>query len=210
MNHQPESRTLFDWTIFALVHLIVVGGIAVAGFWIYGFGLGVWVAISATVAGLALTHLHKVEVPGETLMRVLIYLFASLNAGYLVHNGAKVIGVESYNAAQVQKYGAGMTGAAKAGSVKVARTLGASAKDASELAKVFDNEVAVIASIFAFLELFTALVVLSLASRRTLAQKVITQGAQEPVSKDVDFEPFEWGDEREEASNGHRRSKAHR
>jgi hypothetical protein len=106
--------------------------------------------------------------------------------------------VESYNAAQVQKYEAGMSGAAKAGSLKVARALGASAKDASILERAFNNEVAVIASVLAFLEFFTSLVVLSLASRRQASAR-----RPAPVGEFSEVEAAE-------EFNGHSSPKAHR
>ncbi len=170
MNN-AENRSQFEWLIFTLVHVVFFGGTAFAGFYTYGWALGVWVAAQATIAGLALTYLFAREVAGETLMKILVYAAEIANVVYIVHNGAIRIGVEAYNAAQIQKYEAGMAGAAQSGSRRVAEALGASAEKASQIASLFDDSTAVIASILAGVSLFVALVVLSIASRRRPSPK---------------------------------------
>jgi hypothetical protein len=164
------KRTSSEWAIFVLIHLIFIGGIAITGFIVYGMTLGVWVAASAIVAGLALTHMFANDIPGEKAMKIIVYVFSALNAAYIVHNGAQQIGVESYNAAQIKKYEVAMSEAAQARTGKIASAMGLSAKDATELEKVFDNEVATIASILAFCELLAALVVFTLGSSRKKKQ----------------------------------------
>lgn len=209
MANNSEPRSLFEWSIFTIVHVVLFGGTMVAGFYTYDLGLGVWVAAQAIIAGMALTYLFAREVAGETLMKVLVYAAEVANIGYLVHNGAKRIGVEAFNAAQIQKYESGMAAAASSASRRVAETLGASAKSASEVATLFDDGTAIIASVLAGVSLFVALVVLSLASRRHPSQS--RQGSAKPAPENnEDLEPFEWPDEREEAGNGFRHPKAHR
>jgi hypothetical protein len=99
-------------------------------------------------------------------MKVWLGLCVATNAGYLVHNGARSIGIESFNNAQVKKFEAGMAEAAQSQSRRVARELGLSIKAASELEKVFDDGVSLIAAILAFLELASAIVIFSISSRR--------------------------------------------
>ena len=164
-----DKRSIFDWMMFILIHLIFIGGIGWAGVHVYGGSLGAWVAASAIVEGLSLTYLFAKKVPGETLMKVLLYLFASLSVAYLIHNGAKQMGVNLYNDAQLKKYELGIAQAAQATSRKVAREVGLNAKDASQIEKVFNGEVAVIAAALGFLSLFSALVVFAIASKRVHA-----------------------------------------
>ena len=59
-----ENRTAFDWIMFLLIHVCLIGGIAYAGFSIYGERLGVWVAASAFIAGITSTYLYAKVVPG--------------------------------------------------------------------------------------------------------------------------------------------------
>src|SRR5262245_19000770 len=101
---QNEKRGIFDWLIFLLIHIVLIGGIGVAGFYVYGMRLGIWLAVSATVAGFASAYLFAKEIPGETFMKVVLGLLVAANAAYLVHNGARNIGIKDYNAAQIEKY----------------------------------------------------------------------------------------------------------
>lgn len=169
MTTTSETRSIFDWVVFAIIHIVLIGAIAYAGFQIYGAALGGWVAASAFIAGMVSMYLFAKIVPGETLMKVWLGLCVALNAGYLVHNGAKKIGVQLYNDAQVKKYEIGMAEAAKSSTRSVARALGASAKDAASLDKIFDNEVATVAAILAFLELASGIVIFAVGSRRVAA-----------------------------------------
>ncbi len=169
MNYQNDKRSAFDWIMFILIHIIFFAAIAWAGVKVYGESLGAWVAASAAIEALALTYLFHKVVPGETLMKVLLYFFASLNVAYLVHNGAQKIGIQLYNDGQVKKYEIGVREMAAATSRRIASTIGASAENASKLDKMFGDEVAIIASILAFLSLFAALCVFALASRRSSA-----------------------------------------
>lgn len=162
-----DNRSIFDWIMFLLIHIILIGGIAYAGFQIYGPRLGVWVAASAFIAGVTSSYLFAKIVPGETVMKVLLGLAVAANAAYLVHNGAQAIGVEAYNAAQIKKYELGMAAAAGATTRTIARALGASAKEASNLEKAFSDGVSTIAALLAFLELSLAIVIFSIASKRT-------------------------------------------
>lgn len=169
MNSTTEQRSLFDWIVFTIIHLILIGAISYAGVYVYGPQLGAWVAASATIAGLVSTYLFAKIVPGETLMKVWLGLCVAMNAGYLVHNGARSIGIETFNGAQMKKFEIGMAEAAKSQSRGVARQLGLSAKAASELEKVFDDGVSLIAAILAFLELASGIVIFSIASKRLAA-----------------------------------------
>lgn len=161
-----EKRSIFDWLVFIVIHVVLIGAIGYAGFAVYGARLGAWVAASAFIAGMVSFYLFAKIVPGETLMKVWLGLCVALNAGYIVHNGARAIGIEAFNAAQVKKFEAGIAAAAQAQSRAIARTLGASAKDAATLEKVFDDGVSLIAAILAFLELASAIVIFSIASKR--------------------------------------------
>jgi len=165
--NQSSSRSIFDWLIFLVIHLVLIGGISYAGVAIYGHTLGAWVATSAIVAGFVSMYLFAKDVPGETLMKIWLGLAVALNAGYLVHNGARAIGVRAYNDAQIRKFEAGMAQAARTRSRAVARQLGLSAKDASALESVFDDGVSLIAAMLAFFELASAIVIFSVASKRS-------------------------------------------
>lgn len=155
--------------MFIFIHLIFFSAITWAGVKVYGESLGAWVAASAAIEALALTYLFHKVVAGETLMKVLLYFFASLNVAYLVHNGARKIGIQLYNDGQIRKYEIGIKEAASATSRRIASAVGASAENAGKLDKMFGDEVAIVASVLAFLSLFAALVVFALASRRTQA-----------------------------------------
>ena len=184
MNNQnditSEYRTSFDWIMFLMIHLVLIGGIAYAGFRIYGARLGVWVAASAFIAGVTSSYLFAKIVPGETIMKILLGLSVAANAGYLVHNGAQAIGVEAYNAAQIRKYEIGMAAAAGATTRSIARALGASAKDATNLDVAFSDHVSTIAAILAFIELALAIIIFSIASKRTNAQRRLATGGGVP------------------------------
>lgn len=166
MNTQNEKRSIFDWLIFTLIHVVVIGAISVVGFYVYGFKLAIWVAASATVAGLASCYLFAKDIPGETFMKCWLYLFVAANAGYLAHNGAQKVGVEDYNAAQVKKFELGMAEAGKATSRRVARELRLGAENASKLERTLSDSVSVIVAILAFLELASALLIFAIGSRR--------------------------------------------
>lgn len=163
---QEEKRGIFDWLIFTLIHLALLGGIGVAGFYVYGWRLGIWVAVSAAIAGFASCYLFAKDVSGETLMKCWLGLCVAANAGYLVHNGARVIGIEAYNAGQVEKYERGMVEAGKSASRRIARELRIGAESASKLEKAFGDGVALIAAILAFVELASALTIFAISSRR--------------------------------------------
>lgn len=161
-----ERRSAFDWIMFLAIHLILIGGISYAGFQIYGERLGVWVAASALVAGFTSTYLYAKIVPGETIMKVLLGLAVAANAAYMVHNGAKAIGITAFNDAQIRKYEAGMAAAAGATSRALARTLGASVKDATAIEKTFSDGVSTVAALLAFLEMSLAIIFFAVASKR--------------------------------------------
>jgi hypothetical protein len=161
-----ERRSIFDWLIWSLIHLVVIGAITYAGIQVYGMRLGLWVAASATVAGFASCYLFAKDVPGETLMKVWLYLCVAANAGYLVHNGARQIGIDSYNTAQVEKFERGMAEAGKATSRRIARELRLGAENASKIELAFADGVSVIVAVLAFLELASALVIFAISSRR--------------------------------------------
>lgn len=169
MSSTTEQRSIFDWVVFSIIHIVLIGAITYAGFSIYGAALGGWVAASAFIAGMVSMYLFAKIVPGETLMKVWLGLCVAMNAGYLVHNGAKAIGVKLYNDAQVKKYEVGMAQAARSSTKSIAKALGASAKDAASLDKIFDNEVATVAAILAFLELASGIVIFAVGSRRVAA-----------------------------------------
>ena len=164
-----EKRSAFDWIMFLAIHLILIGGISYAGFQIYGERLGVWVAASALVAGFTSTYLYAKIVPGETIMKVLLGLAVAANAAYMVHNGAKAIGISAFNDAQVRKYEAGMAAAAGATSRAIARSLGASVKDATAIEKTFSDGVSTVAALLAFLEMSLAIIFFAVASKRVSA-----------------------------------------
>ena len=159
-----DKRSIFDWLIWTLIHVVIIGAIGYAGVQVYGARLGLWVAASATVAGFASCYLFAKNVPGETLMKCFLYLCVALNAAYLVHNGARNIGIEGYNAAQVEKYERGMAEAGKTTSRRIARELRLGAKEASQLEVAFSDGVSVIVAVLAFLELASALIIFAISS----------------------------------------------
>ena len=161
-----DNRSIFDWIMFLLIHFILIGGIGYAGFAVYGSRLGSWVAASAAIAGMTSAYLFAKVVPGETTMKVWLGICVAANAGYLVHNGAQAMGIEAYNNAQVRKFEVGMASAAQSTTRSIARQLGASAKDASQIEKMFDNSVSTIAALLAFFELASAIVIFSVAFKR--------------------------------------------
>ena len=166
-----ENRSAFDWIMFLFIHLILVGGISYAGFSIYGNRLGVWVAASATVAGVTSAYLYAKIVPGETLMKVLLGLSVAANAAYMVHNGAKSIGITNYNDQQIRKYEAGMAKAAGATTRRIALSLGTSVREATELQKTFGDGVSTVAAVLAFIEMALAIIFFAMASQRTNATR---------------------------------------
>lgn len=166
MAGKTDNRSIFDWVVWTVIHLVLVGGIACAGFSVYGSQLGAWVGASALIAAMTSMYLFHVDIKGETLMKVLLGLSVAANAGYLVHNGAQAMGVEVYNAAQVRKFEAGIAAAAKARYRTVAQQVGMASKEASVIEKIFDNEVALIAGMLAFLELALGITFFSIASKR--------------------------------------------
>lgn len=166
MNSQTEHRPILDWVIFSIIFIVLTGAIGYAGFVVYGGRLGLWVGASAFIAALVHLYLFAKVVPGETLMKVWLGLCIALNAGYLVHNGAKAVGIEAFNNAQVKKFEIGMGKAAQAQSRSIASAIGMNARQASEIAKLFDDGVALIAALLAFLELSSALVLFAIASKR--------------------------------------------
>ena len=174
-----ENRSAFDWIMFLLIHLILIGGIGYAGFSIYGNRLGVWVAASAAVAGLTSTYLYAKIVPGETIMKVLLGLSVAANAAYMVHNGAKSVGITAFNDAQIRKYEAGMAAAAGATTRTIARSLGASVKDATALEKTFSDGVSTVAALLAFVEMSLAIIFFAVGSKRVGES---TRGNQPPQS----------------------------
>lgn len=176
-----DRRTIFDWLIFTLIHCVVIGAIGYAGIQVYGPRLGLWVAASATVAGFASCYLFAKDIPGETLMKVWLYLCVAANAGYLVHNGARNIGIEGYNAAQVEKYEKGMAEAGKATSRRIARELRLGAENASRIELAFSDGISVIVAILAFLELASALVIFAIGSRRIVEPAPTVARQRQPV-----------------------------
>lgn len=189
MSDNNDDRSVFDWTIFAIIHLVVIGAITVVGFYLYGTHLGIWAASSATVAGLASCYMFARDIPGETLMKVILGIAVALNAGYMAHNGAKKIGVEDYNNKQVEKFEKGMAIAGQSTSRRIARELRLGAESASKLETVFSDGMAATAATLAFAELGIALVVFAIASRRLKAKRIpVAQGSASwiPESLDVD------------------------
>jgi hypothetical protein len=186
---QDDKRSIFDWVIFTFIHLVVLGAISAVGFYVYTWNLGVWVAASATVAGLASCYMFAKDIPGETFMKVILGLAVAANAGYLAHNGAKKIGVKEYNAAQVERYERGIEAAGKAGSRKMAKTLALSVENASKLETIFSDGMATTAAILAFIELACALVIFAISSRRLKTQPA---EVRQPSRRQVDeFEEME-------------------
>lgn len=176
MAGKTDNRSIFDWVVWTVIHLVLVGGIAYAGFSVYGSRLGAWVGASALIAAMASMYLFHVNVSGETLMKCWLGLCVAANAGYLIHNGAQAMGVEAYNAAQVKKFEAGMAAAATAKYRSIARTLGSTSAEATALERAFSDGVALIAGILAFLELSSAIVIFSIASKRFRSGEGIGEG----------------------------------
>ena len=164
-----ENRTAFDWIMFLLIHVCLISGIAYAGFATYGDRLGMFAAASAFIAGITSTYLYAKVVPGETIMKVLLGLAVAANAAYMVHNGAKAIGIGAYNDAQVKKFELGIAAAAGATSRSIARTMGASVKDATIIEKTFGDGVSTVAALLAFLEMSLAIIFFAVASKRVRA-----------------------------------------
>jgi hypothetical protein len=129
----------------------------------------VWVAASAFIAGITSTYLYAKVVPGETIMKVLLGLAVAANAAYMVHNGAKAIGIGAYNDAQIKKFELGIAAAAGATSKSIARTMGASVKDATIIEKTFGDGVSTVAALLAFLEMSLAIIFFAVASKRVRA-----------------------------------------
>ena len=175
LQNERTARSIFDWVVFTAIHIVIIGGIAYAGYAIYTPALAGWVAASAIVAGLASMYLFAKDVSGETLMKVWLGLCVAANAGYLVHNGARALGVKDYNNAQVKKFELGMGKAARSSSKSVAKQLGLSVQSATQLERIFDDDVSVIAALLAFLELSSAIVIFAIASKRTRFEFVSEQ-----------------------------------
>jgi len=169
MSKTTENRSAFDWIMFLLIHVVLIGGVSYAGFQIYGQELGMWIAASSIITGLASTYLYAKIVPGETIMKIALGIAVAANAAYMVHNGARAIGIGAYNDAQVKKYEAGMAAAAGATSRAIARAIGASAKESSAIEKTFSDGVSTVAALLAFLELVLAIIIFALASKRVRA-----------------------------------------
>ena len=192
MQNQNDKRTIFDWLIFTLIHIVVIGAIGYAGVQVYGPRLGLWVAASATVAGFASCYLFAKDVPGETLMKVWLYLCVAANAGYLAHNGARNIGIENYNAAQVEKFERGMAEAGKATTRRSAKELRLGAENASKIELAFSDGVSIIVAILAFLELASALVIFAIGSRRIVKPEPIVAQRRQVAGRLADeFESME-------------------
>lgn len=204
---QEENRSIFDWVIFTFIHLVLLGGIGYAGFHVYGSRLGAWVAVSAAVAGFASCYLFAKDIPGETLMKIILGLCVAANAGYLVHNGAQQIGVNSYNAAQVEKFERGMAEAGKATSRRIAKELRLGAESASKIELAFGDGVALIAAILAFAELASALVIFAIASKRGQQQK---QASRQPLTEPRRSGEFDDVEEIEVRPTSHLEGKDHR
>jgi hypothetical protein len=166
-----NPRPIFDWVIWSVIHIVLVGAIWYAGLSVYGPRLGHWVGASALIAGLVSMYLFAKVVPGETLMKVWLGLCVALNAGYIVHCGAQMMGIEAYNAAQIEKFEKGMAVAAQATSRRVAREIGLSAQTASQIEKAFGSGQSLIAAILAFLELSSSIVIFAIGSRRAATEQ---------------------------------------
>lgn len=176
-----ENRSMFDWIMFLLIHAIIIGGISYAGWHVYGERLGVWVAASAIVAGITSSYLYAKVVPGETMMKVVLGLVVALNAGYIVHNGARNVGVQSFNEGQVKKFEAAMGAAAQARTRAVASAIGLSARESTKLEQAFGDGVSMIAALLAFLELGLSIVFFAIASRRVNAIEDEARQGNAPV-----------------------------
>ena len=165
-SRTSENRSMFDWLMFLAIHAIIIGGISYAGWNVYGERLGIWVAASATVAGITSAYLYAKIVPGETFMKIILGLIVAANAGYIVHNGARNMGIESFNSAQVQKFEIAMAAASKARTRAVANAIGLGARESTQLERAFADSTATIAAILAFLELCAAVTFFAIASKR--------------------------------------------
>ena len=175
-SRTSENRSMFDWLMFLAIHVIIIGGISYAGWHVYGDRLGIWVAASATVAGITSAYLYAKIIPGETFMKVILGLIVAANAGYIVHNGARNMGIESFNSAQVRKYEIGMAAAARARTRAVASAIGLNASASTQLERAFADSTATIAAILAFLELCAAVTFFAISSKRVSA--IENQGRQ--------------------------------
>lgn len=175
-SRTSENRSMFDWLMFLAIHAIIIGGISYAGWNVYGDRLGIWVAASASVAGITSAYLYAKIVPGETFMKIILGLIVAANAGYIVHNGARNMGIESFNSAQVRKYEIGMAAAARARTRAVASAIGLGARESTQLDRAFADSTATIAAILAFLELCAAVTFFAISSKRVSA--IENQGRQ--------------------------------
>jgi hypothetical protein len=175
-SRTSENRSMFDWLMFLAIHVIIIGGISYAGWHVYGDRLGIWVAASATVAGITSAYLYAKIIPGETFMKIILGLIVAANAGYIVHNGARNMGIESFNSAQVRKYEIGMAAAARARTRAVASAIGLNASASTQLERAFADSTATIAAILAFLELCAAVTFFAISSKRVSA--IENQGRQ--------------------------------
>jgi hypothetical protein len=170
-SQTTTKRSLFEWSLFILIHAVLVGAIGWAAFQTYGPKLGAWVFASAFIAGCVSLFFFHVEVKGETLMKIVLAIAVACNAGYLIHNGAKAAGVESFNLAQVKKFEAGVSAASKTTSKTIAHQIGLSATQASKLDKAFGDEVATIAALLGFIELALSLVFFAVGTARARVPK---------------------------------------
>lgn len=187
-----ENRPLFDWAIFLTIYVILIAAITYAAVNVYGPELGWWVSGSAAVAGLVGLYLFRIEVERETGYKIVLAIFMSANAAWLVHNGAFSVGTKEFNEAQIRKYKAGMEEARKARNVKDRNALSQSAAAAAQLEKLFAGDMATVAAVLAFFELVSALIVFADATsqarhyqRRMRLMVVGTPGAvpvQEPAT----------------------------
>ena len=175
-SRTSENRSMFDWLMFLAIHVIIIGGISYAGWNVYGERLGIWVAASATVAGITSAYLYAKIVPGETFMKIILGLIVAANAGYIVHNGARNMGIESFNSAQVQKFEIAMAAASRARTRAVANAIGLGARESTQLERAFADSTATIAAILAFLELCAAVTFFAIASKRV--NEIENQGRQ--------------------------------
>ena len=175
-SRTSENRSMFDWLMFLAIHVIIIGGISYAGWSVYGERLGIWVAASATVAGITSAYLYAKIVPGETFMKIILGLIVAANAGYIVHNGARNMGIESFNSAQVQKFEIAMAAASRARTRAVASAIGLGARESTQLERAFADSTATIAAILAFLELCAAVTFFAISSKRVSA--IENQGRQ--------------------------------
>ena len=188
MNTENDTRTTFDWVIWGLIHAVVVGAISVVGFYLYGWHIAIWVAASATVAGLASCYMFAKNIPGETFMKIVLGLAVAANAGYMAHNAAKKVGIDDFNNKQVEKFEKGMALAGQSTSRRIARELRLGAESASKLETVFSDGMASTAAVLAFAELAIALVVFAVSSRRLKAQRI---AAVAIASKQAEVEALE-------------------